>query len=98
MGRAALGIVLAWLITAALLVAAFWPSLPHTAVGWLAFVVFGPLLYFTAEATSEFAWSSRAGRAISHHPSSVVRIIGGVAVVLVVGGISLAVSWFIVRH
>lgn len=98
MGRAALGIVLAWLIAAAFLAALFWPSMPHTAIGWLTFVTFGPFLYFVAEAISEFAWSSRAGRAISHHPSSVVRIIGGVAVVLVVGGISLAVSWFIVRH
>jgi hypothetical protein len=91
-------IVLAWLIGALLLLGLFWPSIPHSTIGWLALVVFGPLLYFLAELISEAAWSTRLGRAISHHPSFILRILAGVLVGIVVLGVSFWVSMFIVRH
>ena len=98
LSKAIVGVVVAWAVGAIVLAALFWPALPHTALGWAAFVVLGPAVYFVAEVASEAAWSSRAGRAISHHPSSLARIAGGVAVALVVFALSFGVSWFTVRH
>lgn len=79
-------VAIAWLFIAALLAFQFWPHLPASASGWTAFIAFGPPLYVLAEGAAEWAWSSRAGRAISNHPSSAFRIFLGVAIGLVVSG------------
>lgn len=76
---------IAWLCIAAFLALQFWPHLPASSSGWAAFIAFGPPLYVVAEAAAEWAWSSRAGRAISHHPSSAVRILLGVVICLAAG-------------
>ena len=78
----------AWLIVAGVLALQFWPAVPNTAAGWVAFIAFGPPLYVLGEGVFEWLWSTRAGRAVSEHPSSSLRILVGVilgAAVLVIG-------------
>lgn len=88
----------AWLVVAGVLALQFWPAVPNTATGWVAFIAFGPPLYVLGEAVSEWLWSTRAGRAVSEHPSSGLRILVGVvlgAAVLVIG--LLVSSYFVVQ-
>lgn len=84
---------IAWLFVAGLLAFQFWPQLPQSTAGWVAFVAFGPPLYILAEGVAEWFWSSRSGHAISHHPSSAVRIFLGVLICLFVCGFIWGVLW-----
>jgi hypothetical protein len=84
---------IAWLFIAVLLALQLWPHLPKSSSAWAAFIAFGPPLYVLAEGAAEWAWSSRAGRAISHHPSSAVRIFLGVVICLAVGGFIWGGLW-----
>lgn len=82
-----------WLFLAALLALQFWPHLPRSTSGWVVFIAFGPPLYVLAEGAAEWLWSTRTGRAISHHPSSAVRIFLGVIICLVVGAAIWSGLW-----
>jgi len=55
-------------------------------------VVAAPL-WILGEAVSEWVWSSRAGRAVSEHPSSAFRIIVGAAIGALLIAVWLAASW-----
>ena len=98
MGSIIVGIAVMWAFGAIALAAMFWPRLPHSIVGWLAFVLFGPLLYFLAAAISDFAGTSRAVQAFSNYPSSAARIVCGVVIGAVVLAVSMGISWFITHH
>jgi hypothetical protein len=84
----------AWLVAAAFLAIQFWPAVPSTARGWVAFVALGPPLWFLAESVSEWLWSTRSGRAVSNHPSSIFRILVGVILCVAVFATWLGASWF----
>jgi hypothetical protein len=98
LGSIIIGVVVAWAFVAIVLAGMLWPHLPRTIFGWLAFAIFGPLLYFAAELFSDRAWSSRMGRMISNHPSSLVRILCGVLIGSAVLAASMGISWFITQH
>ncbi len=78
--RTALAGTIAWLVLAGLLAGQFWPVVPTTTRGWALFVLLGPPTYLLVESASCRLWDTRAGRALSRHPSVAVRIVGGVAV------------------
>lgn len=78
----------AWLFIAALLALQFWPYLPESKAGWVAFIAFGPPLYILAEAAGEWFWSSRFGHALSRPSRTMQRAF--VALSLVIGG---AFAW-----
>ena len=90
--RAALAVAVFWLVIAGILALQFWPSVPHTAKGWVAFIAFSPPLYMLGEAFSEWLWSTRPARALAAHPSSGLRIFVGVVIgaTVFVGGILLS--------
>ena len=96
-GRAALAVAVFWLVIAGILALQLWPSVPHTAKGWLAFIAFGPPLYLLGEALFEWLRPRRPGRALSAHSSSGLRIFIGVIAgtfVLVAGAtISIQFGW-----
>lgn len=94
-GRAALAIAVFWLVITGILALQFWPSVPHTAKGWVAFVAFGPPLYMLGEALSEWLWSTRPARALAAHPSASFRILVGVVIgaVVLVGGVVLSMHF-----
>lgn len=75
---------LLWLFIVGLLALQFWPDLPQSVSGWVALIALGPPLCILAEAAVEWLWSSRGGRAISGHPSSGVRVLFGVLVIMLV--------------
>ena len=52
-GGITLAVAIFWLFIAAILAFQFWPSVPQTAQGWVAFIAFGPPLYILGEAISE---------------------------------------------
>jgi hypothetical protein len=86
-----------WLFIAGLLALQVWPHLPESVSGWVAFIAFGPPLYVLIEAAAEWLWSSRSGRAISDHPSSVVRVLLGVLVIGVVCVLVWAALWLLAK-
>lgn len=94
-GRAALAVAVFWLVIAGILALQFWPLVPHTAKGWVAFVAFGPPLYMLGEAFSGWLWSTRPARVLASHPSSGLRIIIGVVIgaAIFVGGILLSLHF-----
>ena len=94
-GRAALAVAIFWLVVAGILALQFWPSVPHTAKGWVTFIAFGPPLYMLGEAISEWLWSTRAARALAAHPSSGLRIFVGVVIgaSVFVGGVLLSLHF-----
>lgn len=57
-----------------------WPAVPTTSKGWALFVLIAPPAYVLVEGLSEWLWATRAGQAVSNHPSTSVRIAGGVLV------------------
>lgn len=69
---------IAWLGLAGLLAAQLWPALPTTTRAWVLFVLLGPPMCLLFEGAASQLWATRAGRALSEHPSFAVRIIGGV--------------------
>ena len=69
---------IAWLVLAGLLAGQFWPVVPTTKRGWALFVLLGPPTCLLLEGAASQLWTTRAGRALSEHPSFAVRIIGGV--------------------
>jgi hypothetical protein len=91
----ALAVAVFWLVVAGILAMQFWPSVPHSAKGWVAFVVFGPPLCMLGEAFSEWLWSTRPARALAAHPSSCFRILVGVVVgaTFFVGGVLLSIHF-----
>jgi hypothetical protein len=82
------GIAIAWLVIAGIAMLTIWPSVPQSPIGWIVFFIFAPPLYVLGEALFEYLWSTRLGRAISNHPSRLVRISTGV----VFGCVLLAIS------
>lgn len=82
------GIAVAWLLVAGIALLTIWPSAPQSPSGWIVFFIFAPPLYVLGEALFEYLWSTRLGRAISEHPSRLVRISAGV----VFGCVLLAIS------
>ena len=82
-----------WLLIASFLALQFWPHLPESTAGWAAFIGFGPPVYILGEAIGEWFWSSRLGKSISNHPSSIVRIFMGVVICLVVAAIVGVGAW-----
>jgi len=80
LGRTVLVGAVVWLVVTGILALQFWPSVPHTAKGWVAFIAFGPPLYMLGEAFSEWLWSTRPARVLEAHPSSSFRIFVGVVV------------------
>ncbi|WP_029922591.1 hypothetical protein [Nevskia soli] len=86
----------AWLFVAGLLALQFWPHVPQSKTGWIAFIAFGPPLYIFAEGLSERFWSSRAGRSLSR-PSPAMQtafVIGS----LVIGGAFAWGLWWLQSH
>jgi hypothetical protein len=69
-----------WVVAAGFLALQLWPDVPRTAKGWIAFIVLGPLLWLLAELAWEQLWATRAGKAISGHPSPMLRILIGVVI------------------
>jgi len=96
-GVSALALAFLWLFIAAILAVQFWPSVPQTSKGWIAFIAIGPPLYVLGEAFSEWLWSTRPARALAAHPSSGLRILIGVVfgAIVAVGGamISMHFGW-----
>lgn len=76
--RTAVAGAIAWLALAGLLAVQFWPSIPTTTSGWVLFVLLAPPACLLLEGVVDRLWATRAGRAISGHPSFAVRIMGGV--------------------
>lgn len=72
-----LWVAVLWLVVAGILALEFWPAVPQSASGWVAFILFGPPLYALGEAVSEAIRSSRVGRYVSNHP---LRMVFGVLV------------------
>ena len=92
--RTTLAGAVAWLVLVGLLAAEFWPTIPTTTSGWVLFVLLGPPTWVLVEGVVGGLWASRAGRALSEHPSFAVRIVGGVIVlgtlwVIYVAGMSV---------
>lgn len=85
-----------WLFVAGLLALQFWPQVPHSVGGWVAFVVFVPPLYVLAEGAVEAFWSSRYGRALSH-PSPTMRLVIAAAIVAF-GCIFVWAIWWLRSH
>lgn len=96
-GRAVLAVAVFWLVIAGILALQFWPSVPHSAKGWVVFIAFGPPLYLLGEAFSEWLWSTRPARALAAHHSSGLRILVGVIVgaTVLLGGalLSMRFGW-----
>lgn len=94
-GSAALTVAALWLVIAGSLALQFWPSVPHAAKGWVAFIAFGPPLYILGEALSEWLWSTRPARALAAHPSSGLRIFVGVifGATIFLGGLFLSMHF-----
>lgn len=94
-GCTVLVVAVFWLVVAGILALQFWPSVPHTAKGWVAFIAFGPPLYILGEAFSEWFWSTRPARALAAHPSSGFRILIGVVVgaAVLIGGVLLSIHF-----
>lgn len=86
-----------WLFIAGLLALQFWPDLPKSVSGWVAFIAFGPPLYVLLEAAAEWFWSTRGGRAISDHPSSVARVVLGVLAVMLFCVLVWTVLWLLAK-
>jgi hypothetical protein len=76
-----------WLFVVAVLILTFWPNLPSTGVGWLAFLAFGPPLYLLAEALGGWLLSERHGRMISRKRFSPLRML--VLLFVLLGGIGI---------
>jgi len=88
--------VIAWLFVAVLLALQFWPHLPESKAGWVAFIAFGPPLYVLGESAAEWLWSSRIGRALSR-PSPTMQAVF-VVLSLVVGGAFAWGLWWLCSH
>lgn len=94
-GQFILWSAIVWLLVAGLLALQFWPHVPQSVSGWVAFVAFGPPMYVLAEGAAEWVWSSRTGRAISNHQSSALRILLGVLIVMFVCGVIWGGLWLL---
>lgn len=69
---------IAWFVLAGLLAGQLWPVVPTTTRGWALFVLVAPPMCLLVGRVVEGPWATRAGRALSRHPSVTVRIVGGV--------------------
>lgn len=87
----------AWLIIAALVLVQIWPDLPHTAAGWLLFILIAPPLYVFAEAAAGWIFSRHHGNLISQRKFSLARILIALPVVLAVFATSWWLSWLLVK-
>jgi hypothetical protein len=74
-GSAIFWSAIVWLLLAGLLALEFWPALPKTAVGWVAFIAFGPPLYVLVEVAAERLWFARADRTASSRQSTGPRVL-----------------------
>jgi hypothetical protein len=86
-----------WASLAVLVIVEIWPRVPRSRAGWVALVAFGPPLYLLVEAVADGIWGSRLGQRISNHPSSVVRVLLGVTVVVCFLVGVWAVLWLFAR-
>jgi hypothetical protein len=86
-----------WASLAAVVIVEIWPRIPQSRAGWVALVAFGPPLYVLLEAAGQAAWGSRVGQRICNHPSSVVRVLLGVTVVVCFFVGMWAVLWLFAR-
>jgi hypothetical protein len=86
-----------WFFLAAVVIVEIWPRIPQSKAGWVALIAFGPPLYVLLDAVGDGFWRSRLGKRISNHPSSAVRVLLGVTLVVcsVVG--VWAVLWLFAR-
>jgi len=89
--KAPIGIAIAWLVIAAIVMLSVWPTVPQTGLGWVLFFIFSPPLYILSEVLFEYLWATKIGRSVSNHPSRIVRIAAGV----VFGCVLLAISIWI---
>jgi len=87
---------IAWLFVAGLLALQFWPHLPESKAGWVAFIAFGPPLYILGEAAGEWFWSSRFGHALSRPSPTMQRFF--VVLSLVIGGAFAWGLWWLYSH
>jgi hypothetical protein len=71
---------LGWLFIVALMALQFWPAVPKSISGWLAFVVLAPPIYIIGESIADWLWSTRATKLISQNPSRTIQIVGGVLI------------------
>lgn len=92
-GRILLLCAIVWLILVGIVAVTFWPFLPSTPLGWVAFVILAPPLYLLGEAVFEWLWSSRFGRAVANCPSAGMRICGGVLIGAILLAVPMWLSW-----
>jgi hypothetical protein len=84
----------AWLLLTMLAAFMLWPAVPSSWPGWLLFVILAPPLYIAGELASNWFWSTRAARAVSQHPSRLVRITAGVAFGLAILTVAMVIAHF----
>ena len=84
-------LVAGWLAAAGLLAVLIWPWTPHTAVGWILLVVFGPPIMALGEWAVAWLGSTRLARAFAEHTNGLVRVLLGAAVGAAFIGLTI---WF----
>ena len=89
--RTLLVIAVLWLAVAAFLAFQFWPDVPHSALKWVLFIVFGPPLYVLGEEFFGWLLSAKHGATISQHRFSAKRILIALPLFLAV----FALSWWL---